>query len=82
MNKIIDILTVAVGAAVIILTALHFAMGIGILGLQQLLIALFAAILACKYFRQKKEYDMTFWILIIVGTFNLVAGITIIQPFF
>lgn len=82
MNRIIDILMIAVGAAVIILTGLHFIMGIGILGLQQLLIALFAAILAYKYFRQKKKYDMTFWILIIVVAFNIIAGVASIKFFF
>lgn len=82
MKKLISVSTVLVAFAVIILAVMHFVMGRSYIEVQQLLLSTFMFLTAYKHVKNKGERDITFWLLIIAGTFSLVVNIIILQPFF
>ena len=81
MEKNISFGTITIALAVIALTVLHFTTDIDVIVIQQLLLSALMFLLAYNH-AQKKERDITFWLLIIAGVCILIVQFVVVQPFF
>jgi len=82
MKKLISVSTILVAFAVIILAVMHFVMDRSYIEVQQWLVSILMFLSAYKHVKNKGERDITFWLLIIAGTFSMVVNLIILQPFF
>ena len=81
MRKIISFGTIIIALAIIALSVLHFTTDINVTIIQQLLLSVVMFLSAYNH-AQKKERDITFWLLIIAGTCVLIVQFVVVQPFF
>ena len=84
MKQLIKVCTILVVFGILILTVMHFAMGrsYGYLEVQQLLLSILMFLSAYKHVQDKGKRDITFWLLIMAGTFILIINLVILRPFF
>jgi len=82
MKKLISIGAILVAIAIIVLAVVHFAADTSFPGVYQLLLSIFMFLLAYIHIQQKRERDVTFWLLLVAGAFSLVVAFDMVQPFF